>query len=299
MGIWPLLLCIIYCATYGKTLGDIYLPNSSWNDELFYYKQVEGILKGGVPGGYFGFNESRAQIFSFAAWSPVLLIHWVLGGLLFGWNFFSPILCNLICMMAGMAIFAWLAKPTAKQAFVLMSLFTVFSMYTRYILSCMPEALCWSLTLWYMGCLFAFQENRKSKYLWQMYGIAGFLTLARPYFLIFIIYPIIALKKDYKIKYITVIGGVFFIAAYFVLYRFFCADYFSGIMDDSFLTILKESGLSACINALYERILSIVHELRILLWAARNNGYFSGSFYAIYGLTGLCFLFIAAIDNMK
>jgi hypothetical protein len=51
LGILPLFLAIIYCAVYGKAPWDIYLPNSYWNDELFYYKQVEGILKGGAPGG--------------------------------------------------------------------------------------------------------------------------------------------------------------------------------------------------------------------------------------------------------
>ena len=31
------------------------MPDSYWNDELLYYKQVEGILKSGVPGGVFGY----------------------------------------------------------------------------------------------------------------------------------------------------------------------------------------------------------------------------------------------------
>ena len=58
MGLLPLLCCAITCAIHGYGIGDIYLPASDWNDELFYYKQVESMLEYGYPQGYFGFNES-------------------------------------------------------------------------------------------------------------------------------------------------------------------------------------------------------------------------------------------------
>ena len=53
----PLLCCMMTCALEGRTIGEVYLPASEWNDELFYFKQVEGILYNGFPQGYFGFNE--------------------------------------------------------------------------------------------------------------------------------------------------------------------------------------------------------------------------------------------------
>jgi hypothetical protein len=73
MGLLPLLCCVIHCAYQGYTIGDVYLPSSEWNDELFYFKQVEAMLSHGYPYGYFGFNESHALKLSFAAWSPVLV----------------------------------------------------------------------------------------------------------------------------------------------------------------------------------------------------------------------------------
>ena len=73
MGLLPLLCCVVTCAAQGKAIWDVYLPNSEWNDELFYFKQVEGIVHFGYPQGYFGFNESHALRLSFAAWSPVLV----------------------------------------------------------------------------------------------------------------------------------------------------------------------------------------------------------------------------------
>ena len=34
----PLVCCLVYCAVQGKSIGEVYLPGSEWNDELFYYK---------------------------------------------------------------------------------------------------------------------------------------------------------------------------------------------------------------------------------------------------------------------
>ena len=47
LGALPLVCCMVYCAGRGRGIGEVYLPSSEWNDELFYYKQVEGIVKYG------------------------------------------------------------------------------------------------------------------------------------------------------------------------------------------------------------------------------------------------------------
>lgn len=73
LALLPLLCAMARCAVQGGSIGQVYLPGSQWNDELFYYKQVEGIITYGYPQGFFGFNESHALKLSFAAWSPVLV----------------------------------------------------------------------------------------------------------------------------------------------------------------------------------------------------------------------------------
>ena len=45
MGLLPLICCIVHCKLQGYGLRDVYLPASQWNDELFYFKQVEAILE--------------------------------------------------------------------------------------------------------------------------------------------------------------------------------------------------------------------------------------------------------------
>lgn len=54
------------CAKDGKSVTDIYLPASEWNDELIYYKQVEVAVNYGESIGYYGYNESHAEVSSFA-----------------------------------------------------------------------------------------------------------------------------------------------------------------------------------------------------------------------------------------
>ena len=73
MALLPVVCCLVRTAAEGRSIGQVYLPSSEWNDELFYFKQVESIVKYGFPRGYFGFNESHALQLSFAAWSPVLV----------------------------------------------------------------------------------------------------------------------------------------------------------------------------------------------------------------------------------
>ena len=128
----PFLSCFVYCLLQGKSIGQVYLPCSEWNDELFYFKQVEGMVKYGFPQGYFGFNESHAIKLSFAAWSPVLVFPWVIWGKLFGWTLLSPVICNLVLMAAAMGIFVFLTRIDWKREIVLSLLFFLFTPFVRH-----------------------------------------------------------------------------------------------------------------------------------------------------------------------
>ena len=91
-------------AVYGVSLGKIYLPASAWSDEVYYAKQLSAVVTHGVPQGYFGFNESHAEIGRFAAWGPAAFYLYAIPGLIFrGQNAF--LYCNLFgCWRAGSAL---------------------------------------------------------------------------------------------------------------------------------------------------------------------------------------------------
>lgn len=298
MGLLPLALCVIYCALYDKALWELFLPGSYWNDELFYYKQVEGMLHGGVPSGYFGFNESQGRFLSFAAWSPFLLLAWCLWGLLFGWGFLSPIFCNIVCMMGGMAGFAWLARPGKRQAAAVSVLFSLFTPLTRYTLSGMPDSFCWLLLLLYLGLVFRFREEKRDGALIGMLTLSGLLTLMRPYFLLLMLYPAFFYGRKGKKKLaVAVLVPLLTFAAYAAVKYCFSAAYLHDLFDVSFLTKFWQEGMGAGFVNLWE----LTREgakviLRDYLPRAVRYGHFAGSLYALYGLTGLLMVVLAVME---
>ena len=89
---------------YKVPVTDIYLPASSWSDEVVYSKQLSAVVEYGAPRGYFGFNESHADIGTFAAWGPAIFwLYAIPGFFLRGQNAF--LWCNLFFVAAGLAGF--------------------------------------------------------------------------------------------------------------------------------------------------------------------------------------------------
>ena len=194
MAFLPLVLCVITCALQGYAIWDAYLPASEWNDELFYFKQVDGMVKYGFPYGYFGFNESHAEVLSFAAWSPVLVWPWLIWGFLFGWELISPIYCNIAIMMIAVFLFVWVVKPNWKQMVRMAVLFAAFPLFTRYMLSGMPECTCFGMLIVFFGFAYAYMQEEKKTSIIGMFVISGLLTLMRPYMIVFMLLPMLLLK---------------------------------------------------------------------------------------------------------
>ena len=82
----PLIMCYIACLKDGISLGDIYLGNSKWNDEVLYYKITEAVSKFNGPLGNFGYNGSSAELGHFGAWSPVVFVFYIIWAKIFGWS---------------------------------------------------------------------------------------------------------------------------------------------------------------------------------------------------------------------
>lgn len=189
LALLPVVCCMVYCAMQGKSIGDVYLPCSEWNDELFYFKQVEGIVNYGYPQGYFGFNESHALKLSFAAWSPVLVFPWIFWGVLFGWNMMSPVICNIFLMTLACFLFVWLVKPGWKQLGITSLLFCLYTPFVRYMLSAMPEVICFSLLIIFYSLAINYLNRERTVKLVILFVLSGLFTLMRPYALLFMLLP--------------------------------------------------------------------------------------------------------------
>ena len=257
LGLLPLLCCVVACAMQGKSIFDIYLPASEWNDELFYFKQVEAMLSNGYPRGYFGFNESHALKLSFAAWSPVLVWPWLLWGLLFGWNLTSPILCNIAVMTVAVVAFALLVKPGWKQTGLLALLFCTFTPFVNYMLRGMPEASCFAMVIVYYALFLRQQEKEDVLSLVLLFVFAGVMTLMRPYLVLFYIYPMYRWIR--RQRWIGVLGSVLslgvVLGGYFAIKHYLGAEYFTPLFQTEWLTPFTEGhiwqGIKGTVSKLF------------------------------------------------
>ena len=143
-------LLVYEWTVYGVSLGKIYLPASAWSDEVYYAKQLSAVVTHGVPQGYFGFNESHAEIGRFAAWGPAVFYLYAIPGLIFrGQNAF--LYCNLFWVLAGWLCFVWGTRLDWKRQLLFGVGIAALNAPVRYVFSAMQEPLHYALVLAVLG----------------------------------------------------------------------------------------------------------------------------------------------------
>ncbi len=301
LGVLPILCCAVYCAVQGRTLGEVYLPESEWNDELFYYKQVEGIIRYGYPLGYFGFDESHALRLSFAAWSPVLVFPWILWGVLFGWNLMSPVVCNIVLMTLACFLFVWLAKPAWKQLGILALLFCLYTPFVRYMLSVMPEVICFSLLILFYGLAINYLRKEALYKLVLLFALSGLMTLMRPYMLLFLLLPVFFWIRKSGWKGLCGSGVVVaaVLGAYACIKHYLGAEYFTPLFFTDWVTAFFEQGFFGGIRY----TLSKLYYMGAAFWGHMLQGFrtglASGAFFGGYLVMMLVLLGQSAVDFRK
>lgn len=284
MALLPVLCCLISCAVQGKSIGEVYLPASEWNDELFYFKQVEGIVNYGYPQGYFGFNESHALKLSFAAWSPVLVWPWILWGLLFGWNLMSPIICNILLLTLAMFLFVWLVKPTWKQLGILAFLFCLYTPFVRYMLSGMPEIICFSMLIVFYGLAISYLEREKTSKLVWLFVLSGVMVLMRPYMILFLLLPMFLWVRKSKWKGLA--GSAVVLAVvlgcYALIKHYLGAEYFAPLFFTDWITTFIDEGIGAGIHNFFGTLYYMGKAFLDHTVQGFRSGLASGAFFAGY-----------------
>lgn len=298
LGVLPVLCCAVYCAMQGKTIGQVYLPESEWNDELFYFKQVEGIVNYGYPLGYFGFNESHALKLSFAAWSPVLVFPWIIWGLLFGWNLMSPVICNILLMTLCCFVFVWLVKPTWKQLGVLALLFCLYTPFVRYMLSTMPEIICFSMLILFYGLAINYLNREKTYKLVLLFLVSGVMTLMRPYALVFMLLPAYFWVRKNRVKgllgSVAVYGVV--LGIYACIKHYLGAEYFAPLFFTDWVEAFFEQGFFGGLKFTLSKLYYMASSFKGHTIEGFRTGLASGAFFAGYLVMMLVLLGQSIVD---
>lgn len=254
----PLAACCIMCAKDGISLHDIYLGNSKWNDEVIYFKITEAIGKYNTPLGYFGYNESTANIGRFGAWSPVIFLFQIVYVKLFNWSMLSPIYCNIILMMIAMFVFAFLVMPTKRQMLFICLFYCTCTMITRYVLSGMLEASLYSLLIIFLGITIkayrTYKESFKIRYLLMLNLLAFVLVLMRPYWILLFAVPAwywYVTKTKKKALIMEAVISVTSLVIYFYIAGNLCAPYLRPIINLSWLKLVFTDPGKGLYNIVY------------------------------------------------
>lgn len=306
MALLPFLCCLVSAAMEGQGIGKVYLPNSEWNDELFYYKQVESIVKFGYPLGYYGFNESHGLVLSFAAWSPVLVLPYIFWGLLFGWNLLSPVVCNILLMTIAMFLFVYLAELTWKQMGVLALLFCLYTPFVRYMLSGMPEIICFSHLIVFYGLVISYLRKEAGWKLGLLFGISGSLTLMRPYMLLFLLLPdgllILSFRRKKKLLWGMLLSAgitMVVLGIYAMIKHYFGAEYFHPLFFTDWITTFFTDGFGAGVHNFFSTLYWKGKDFYAHTRQGIRTGLASGAFFAGYMMTAAVLIFQSVVDWRK
>lgn len=264
----PWICALVYCLLRGRRFGDIYLPASPWNDELFYYKLTENVISYGYPQGYFGFNESHGLYLSFAAWSPVLLLFWVIWGFFFGWNLLSPMLCNLALLSVAILLFVLLAKPGKRQCLLIGILYAAFLPVTRFALSCIPEAELFGLFIVFLGLAISCQKAYKGWMVGTMFALVMLMTWMRPYLILLFLTPAVlwVCQRGKKMLVPTGMIGAVTIAVYGMVNHFFSAPYLTDLFYTEWITVYFEQGFLAGVKYTVWKLCTSLMSVANMMW---------------------------------
>ncbi len=293
--LFPLLVCLLHCWRLGGGLWEVYLPNSQNNDDLFYFKQVQGVIEYGFPQGFFGFNESHASSLSFAAWSPLTLLIWVIWGKLFGWSISGYYWCNIVFLAVALAFFVKQARPKVKQMVAAGILLFLFPGLSKYTLSCLVEAHMISYLILYYGMALGYVREQKNWKIVGMLVLSFFLTCIRPYMVLFVILPGIFLfikKKWVGIVSTVGVGGVS-VLSYFLITKNFTAPYFTPLFDSYMFKRFAYEGFYAGVRFLVLEALKWMKELGEYIVASFTTGKFMGSNYCVLFL--ICIVMLVMV----
>lgn len=296
--LFPVLLSICVCALRGIDFFALYTPASHNNDSLFYYKLVDGILAPGGMKGYFGYNESHSAVGGYAAWNPAVLLPWILFGRVFGWNYFSPILYNIIVFSVALALFVRSSEMNWKQSITMFLVLGLYPSFTIHLLSVLPEINIASFVLLFLSCIFGWMNRRKEGYLVAALICCVYLTLCRPYlFILFIIPTVYFVKSGRKHKWWYPFSGmVIAVVLYVLTTKYMTAAYFKDMIDFSIVKYVLQGDIVAAFATASEYIKIMFVGVKEYVWAAFHYGLTAGTQYFVAWMAaGL--LVLAAVEK--
>lgn len=275
----PLIGCVLHLIIDHIAPINVSIVSSSWNDELMYYKQIEGMVKYSIPKGYFGFNESTSILGHFAAWSPILLMPYTIVGKVFTWNQWTPIIFNIICWELAFVFYVKVRKPNYSQIIFVGLSWIAFESIIRYTFSTTPESYIGALLFVLLLCIVSYIERQTLNYLLIANVILVLLTLMRGYYAVYFLFFLYYFWTKHKNKYLVsqIMIALVAVVLYMMILHYFTAEYLDSIINMQF---------------------SVKHTIKLILIGAKESIIYiiqsilgnsmRGSWYLIFLISLLC-----------
>lgn len=280
---------------YGVPFSKIYLPASSWSDEVYYVKQLSAVVQHGAPQGYFGFNESHADIGRFAAWGPAVFYLYAIPGLIFrGQNAF--LLCNLFFVVAGWLCFVWDTRLSWQRQLLFGLAMAALNAPIRYVFSAMQEPLHYAFVLAAAGLTAAIRRRCKhSGATWAvLFFVCAAATLARPYNAVLWLFPLVLAWPQRRAVAGTIAGAAVSAAGTLVLMKKFYAPYLFTNVDLGAVEELLAGRPIDAARDVWHKLLDAFRQLGQEIGAGSRVGSCYLLLFVLLGVTLACLAWDAA-----
>ena len=250
--------------------------NTTWNDELGYYRVVRILRYYGVPRGMTGFNEITSGNVPYGPYNVFTYIPYYLISLVTGCDSHNYIyFCNIIMAVLANIVFVALVRPGRMQSLLTALFFLTQLIAARYTWSGMAEASYHFYIVVFMGLVIWYLKSPDASRLSKDLALLAMVLLTfafgvmRPYFAVMFLIPLyLVVFRNNKIgEFSRFISTLLILAAMFgtvvLMYYFmgFIAEYFevapalklaqiirsgqAGQIFQSLLQVNKESVRSA------------------------------------------------------
>ena len=250
--------------------------NTTWNDEVGYYRVVRILRYYGVPRGMTGFNEITSGNVPYGPYNVFTYIPYYLISLVTGCDSHNYIyFCNIIMAVLANIVFVALVRPGRMQSLLTALFFLTQLIAARYTWSGMAEASYHFYIVVFMGLVIWYLKSTDASRLSKDLALLAMVLLTfafgvmRPYFAVMFLIPLyLVVFRNNKIgEFSRFISTLLILAAMFgtvvLMYYFmgFIAEYFevapalklaqiirsgqAGQIFQSLLQVNKESVRSA------------------------------------------------------
>ncbi len=171
----PVIISLFIMVIKWLVQGYVALPGPKWNDEAVYLKLIQSYSDYFSPRGYWGFDAKHAILGNGPAWSPAILLPYVIPAIVFPVGYSFVYICNIVYITIVNALFLLLTKPDLKRKIKLAVLEATSVVFVLYINTNMSELFRFALAILIAGLLYKMFFDECPK--WISYIVAPLVIL--------------------------------------------------------------------------------------------------------------------------